>query len=158
MADFNSKYSGEQVEALLDQVASGNAGGGGCIIVEADPVFSASPAASITTEKISSWDEKQDAISDLETIRSGSEKGATALQGSETSEELDDVETNTYVKYVAQTLTDEQKNQVRENLGIPSVDYIISLFEELKTLINNNSASDAIAVLDKAILDMHKLQ
>lgn len=29
MADFNSKYSGEQVEALLDQVASGNAGGGG---------------------------------------------------------------------------------------------------------------------------------
>lgn len=80
------------------------------------------------------------------------------LVGEETSEELDDVETNTYVKYVVQTLTDEQKNQVRENLGIPSVDYIISLFEELKTLINNNSASDAIAVLDKAILDMHKLQ
>jgi hypothetical protein len=80
------------------------------------------------------------------------------LVGEETSEELDDVETNTYVKYVAQTLSDEQKNQVRENLGIPSVDYIISLFEELKTLINNNSTSDAIAVLDKAILDMHKLQ
>lgn len=31
MADFDSKYSGEQVEALLDQVASGNAGGGGGI-------------------------------------------------------------------------------------------------------------------------------
>lgn len=29
MADFNSKYSGEQVEELLDQVASGNTGGGG---------------------------------------------------------------------------------------------------------------------------------
>lgn len=29
MADYNSKYSGEQVEDLLDQVASGNAGGGG---------------------------------------------------------------------------------------------------------------------------------
>lgn len=28
MADFNSKYSGEQVEQLLDQVASGNTGGG----------------------------------------------------------------------------------------------------------------------------------
>ena len=80
------------------------------------------------------------------------------LAGEETSDQLDDVETHTYVKYVPQTLTDEQKNQVRENLGIPSVDYIISLFEELKTLINNNSASDAIAVLDKAILDMHKLQ
>lgn len=80
------------------------------------------------------------------------------LAGEETSDQLDDVETHTYVKYVPQTLTDEQKNQVRENLEIPSVDYIISLFEELKTLINNNSASDAIAVLDKAILDMHKLQ
>lgn len=29
MEDYNSKYSGEQVEALLDQVASGNAGGTG---------------------------------------------------------------------------------------------------------------------------------
>lgn len=29
MADFNSKYSGEQVEELLDQVANGNTGGGG---------------------------------------------------------------------------------------------------------------------------------
>lgn len=29
MEDFNSKYSGEQVEALLDQVANGEAGGGG---------------------------------------------------------------------------------------------------------------------------------
>lgn len=29
MEDFNSKYTGQQVEDLLDQVASGNAGGGG---------------------------------------------------------------------------------------------------------------------------------
>ena len=52
----------------------------GGITVESDPVFSASPAASITEEKISSWDSKQDTISDLETIRSGAAKGATALQ------------------------------------------------------------------------------
>ena len=38
------------------------------------------------------------------------------LVGEETSEELDDVETNTYVKYVAQTLTEEQKAQVRNNI------------------------------------------
>ena len=58
--DYNSKYSGEQVEALLDQVASGNAGGGGGggIAVETDPVFLASPAASITDEKIAEWDNK----------------------------------------------------------------------------------------------------
>lgn len=39
------------------------------------------------------------------------------LDGEETSEELDDVETNTYVKYVAQTLTEEQKTQARNNIG-----------------------------------------
>ena len=31
---------------------------------------------------------------------------------------LDDVNTNTYVKYVAQTLTEEQKAQVRTNIGV----------------------------------------
>lgn len=65
MEDFNSKYSGEQVEQLLDQVASGNAGGGGGggITVETDPIFSKSPAASITTDKMSSWDNKVDKVS-----------------------------------------------------------------------------------------------
>lgn len=103
MEDFDSKYSGEQVEALLDQVASGNAGGGGGggITEEKDPVFSNSPAATITEEKIAEWDGaadlvaghdtdisqlfndiggKQDVISDLEAIRDGASKGATALQ------------------------------------------------------------------------------
>lgn len=58
--DYNSKYSGEQVEALLDQVASGNTGGGGGggITVETDPVFSASPASSITNEKMTEWENK----------------------------------------------------------------------------------------------------
>lgn len=59
MEDFNSKYTGQQVEDLLDQVASGNAGGGGGgITVETDPVFSASPAASITEAKKTEWDNK----------------------------------------------------------------------------------------------------
>lgn len=59
--DYNSKYSGEQIEALLDQVASGNAGGGGGgggITVETDPIFSATPAATITEQKIAEWDAK----------------------------------------------------------------------------------------------------
>lgn len=56
MEDFNSKYTGQQVEDLLDQVASGNGGGG--IAVETDPIFSASPAATITEEKIAEWDSK----------------------------------------------------------------------------------------------------
>jgi hypothetical protein len=82
MADFDSKYSGEQVEALLDQVASGNAGGGGGggITVETDPIFSNSPAATITDADKTAWSGKQDAISDLATIREGASKGATSVQ------------------------------------------------------------------------------
>lgn len=78
MEDFNSKYTGEQVEELLDMVANGEAGGG--IAIETDPIFSASPAATITEAKMAEWDGKQDTIADLATIRSGAEKGATALQ------------------------------------------------------------------------------
>lgn len=59
MEDFQSKYSGEQVEEMLDQIANGEAGGGG-IETETDPIFSASPAASITEEKKSEWDDKVD--------------------------------------------------------------------------------------------------
>ena len=79
MADFDSKYTGEEVEEFLDQIANGEIGSGG-ITSETDPIFSASPAASITEDKKTEWDNKQDAISDLDTIRSGAEKGATALQ------------------------------------------------------------------------------
>jgi hypothetical protein len=64
MEDFQSKYSGEQVEEMLDQIANGEAGGGGGgIAVETDPVFSASPAASITEEKKAEWDNKVDKVS-----------------------------------------------------------------------------------------------
>jgi hypothetical protein len=61
---FNSKYSGQQVENLLDQVANGNAGGGGSggITTELDPIFSASAAAKITEENISSWNNKVDKV------------------------------------------------------------------------------------------------
>jgi hypothetical protein len=44
------------------------------------------------------------------------------LAGEETSDQLDDVETNTYVKYVPQTLTNEQKAQTRINIGAVSED------------------------------------
>ena len=78
MEDYQSKYTGEQVEELLDMVANGEVGGG--IDAETDPIFSASPAATITDAKKAEWDGKQDAIADLAAIRSGAEKGATALQ------------------------------------------------------------------------------
>lgn len=43
------------------------------------------------------------------------------LIGEETSDTLDDVETNTYIKYVAQTLTEEQQKQAKKNIGIGEI-------------------------------------
>ncbi len=76
---YNSKYSGEQVEEFLDQIANGEIGGGG-IETETDPIFKASPAASITEQDKNNWSNKQDRIEDIEDIRAGAEKGATAIQ------------------------------------------------------------------------------
>ena len=73
MEDFQSKYSGEQVEEMLDQIANGEAGGGGGgITVETDPIFSASPAASITEEKKAEWDNKMDKVTLATVATSGS--------------------------------------------------------------------------------------
>lgn len=46
---------------------------------EIDPVFSASAAAGITSTNISTWNGKQDAISDLATIRSNASTGAAKI-------------------------------------------------------------------------------
>lgn len=80
------------------------------------------------------------------------------LVGEETSEELDDVETNTYVKYVAQTLTEEQKAQVRNNIGAPSMEQLMAMYQELLSMINNSqNQAPTIATLDKSVLDNTKL-
>lgn len=168
---FKSKYKGIEIERILDRVANSDINGD--ISAETDPVFVASPAANITDENISSWNNnieivsnisvdvseikeeiknKQDVISDLDSIREGAAKGATAIQehqqlktingesivgsgditiqgGSGNSDanvqavdtdegDIDDAETAPYVKYVPQTLTEEQKSQARANLGI----------------------------------------
>lgn len=79
------------------QIYNGSTGLGN----ETDPIFSASPAANITEDQITKWDDahefvqdlnddisklyeslddKQDTISDLATIRENANKGATAVQ------------------------------------------------------------------------------
>ena len=58
-------------------------------------------------------------IGDGNLILAGGNSDAN-VQAVDTNEVLDDVETNTYVKYVAQTLTEEQKAQVRANIGVES--------------------------------------
>lgn len=47
---------------------------------ETDPVFSNSPAANITDQDKTNWNNKQDNIEDLEAIREGANKGKTAIQ------------------------------------------------------------------------------
>ena len=51
----------------------------GTLTTETDPVFSASAAAGITSSNITTWNGKQDAISDLATIRSNASAGAAKV-------------------------------------------------------------------------------
>jgi hypothetical protein len=60
----------------------------------------------------------------------------------------------TSVLYTAQTLTDAQKEQARNNIGTVSTAYMTSVFEELKTALEEADIAGAIAVLDEAILDL----
>ena len=59
-------------------------------------------------------------LSKLAEIPSGGNTEAN-VAAVDTGDVIDDVNTNTYVKYVAQTLTEEQKAQVRSNIGVESV-------------------------------------
>ena len=71
------------------------------------------------------------------------------------------------VSYAAQTLTEDQKIQARTNIGAASTDdvdglskekadkeFVVSIFEQLKALIEAGKTDEAIAVLDEAILDL----
>ena len=74
--------------------------------------------------------------------------------------ELDDVETNTYLKYVAQALTENQKQQSRNNIGAASTEYVLALFNELKDMILSGGGGGTAmpdAILDNAILNNAKL-
>lgn len=65
---------GRSVEDAIKQTTSG-----GGLTTETDPIFSASPSAKITEGDIGKWNSKQDAISDLESIRNNANRGAQAL-------------------------------------------------------------------------------
>ncbi len=57
---------------------------------ETDPIFTAHIASHITDGSVNYWNEKQEYISDLETIRSGAALGATALQEHQSLDSLAD--------------------------------------------------------------------
>lgn len=98
MEDFNSKYTGEQVEALLDIVAEGGSGGGGegevqkTTEAEITAMGFTKNLGTITEVKMNGVSkgtsgvvdlgDVQTPIADLATIREGASKGATAVQPS----------------------------------------------------------------------------
>lgn len=104
MEDFNSKYTGEQVEALLDIVAEGGSGGGGegevqkTTEAEITAMGFTKNLGTITEVKMNGTSKGtsgvvdlgnvQTPIADLATIRSGASKGATAVQPADISEFL----------------------------------------------------------------------
>jgi hypothetical protein len=59
-----------------------------------------------------------------------------------------------FVSTTKQDFSDTQKSQARENIGAVGSDFVISVFEELKSLILNGKTDEAIAILDNAILDL----
>ena len=74
------------------------------------------------------------------------------IMAEDANEELDNVEADVYIKYVSQTLTDEQKAQARENIDCPSVSDIIEQLGETKKSISilfvgNSLTQDGIAYL-----------
>ena len=126
--------AGHIVGVMSTPMSSGGGGGGGGITVEKDPIFSASPAATITEEKIAMWDDaadlvgpldqdiaqlyrdlgnKQDTITDIETIRSGASKGETSVQPSEISEFIT-------VEDLAEVATSGSYNDLHNKPTIPS--------------------------------------
>jgi hypothetical protein len=64
------------------------------------------------------------------------------------------VDLSRHVATFAQSFTEIEKSQARQNIGAVSSDYVISVFEEIKELIKNGNTQQAIAVLDNAILDL----
>ena len=81
-----------------------------------------------------------------QSISSKQDKIDNIVISEDVNEELDDVETNTYIKYVAQTLTEEQKSQVRSNIEVLSESDVNNLIDTkigdinsiLENIINGN--------------------
>ena len=65
-----------------------------------------------------------------------------------------DLTSDDVVCVTPQTFSEEEKAQARTNIGAVSAEYVISVFEELKVLISEIDIEGAIAVLDRAILDV----
>ena len=169
MADFNSKYTGEQVEALLDIVSQGGSGGGegGEVEKTTEAEITAmgftKNLGTITEVKMNGVSKgtsgvvdlgnvltehqdisgKQDTISDLATIREGASKGATALQSVPT-EYVTETELNNKGYATISALEDKVDKVTGKQLS--TEDFTTALKTKLEGLSNYNDAEISSAV------------
>ena len=89
----------------------------GYISTEVDPVFSASPSANITSQDITSWNNKSDFSGNYNDLTHKPNLSTVATTGD--YNDLDNKPTipTDYVSYLPQELTEDQKGQVRSNIG-----------------------------------------
>ena len=89
----------------------------GYISTESDPVFSASPSANITSQDITNWNNKSDFSGNYNDLTHKPNLSMVATTG-----DYDDLSNKPniptdYVSYLPQELTEDQKGQVRSNIG-----------------------------------------
>lgn len=89
----------------------------GYISTEVDPVFSASPSANITSQDITNWNNKSDFSGNYNDLTHKPNLSMVATTG-----DYDDLSNKPniptdYVSYLPQELTEDQKGQVRSNIG-----------------------------------------
>lgn len=89
----------------------------GYISTEVDPVFSASPSANITSQDITNWNNKSDFSGNYNDLTHKPNLSMVATTG-----DYDDLNNKPniptdYVSYLPQELTEDQKGQVRSNIG-----------------------------------------
>lgn len=155
---YKSKFKGKEIDDKLDlvQKLSGDISDlkediKNIIKEETDPVFSNSPAADITDQDKTAWNNKQDNIEDLEDIRRGASKGATALQQSNVDSELS-LGSRNPVQNAAVT---EAVSQIGETVGL-----MYNMIEGLEEDVANkqNAITDLTTIREGAARGATALQ
>ena len=167
---YNSKYTGEQVEALLDIVSQGGSGGGGegevqkTTEAEILAMGFTKNLGTITEVKMNGASKgssgvvdlgtvitehqdisgKQDVITDLESIRDGANKGATALQEIP-SEYITESELES--KRYAEAISLDGKVDKITGKGLSTEDFTTALKNKLESL-NNYDDSEINSALE----------
>ena len=167
---YNSKYTGEQVEALLDIVSQGGSGGGGegevqkTTELEILAMGFTKNLGTITEVKMNGQSKgssgvvdlgtvitehqdisgKQDVITDLESIRDGANKGATALQEIP-SEYITESELES--KGYAEAISLDGKVDKITGKGLSTEDFTTALKNKLESL-NNYDDSEINSALE----------